>query len=716
MTKRALKFTPQAMQRIAEQIGFKGDVRNKKELGKFFEENPDAGKLFSQYKKQAKQMVAASGGMVPVRKYQVGGLTPTIGADGVTYAAGDVPSSGNNFFGYGDYQTAINAINQSSSTPTTTTIQDAIAPLTPTTPTFTPPPTQQIAPLTTAPVSGTVPITTPQPTPVGGGLQEITQESLRRQLQPTLPTGAGVTPVAVQLTPEQLLAPTSGQVVGDVGADAAISGTTLATAAPVSPAAQLITQQAAPQVATAVADLQAAQVQAPTQITAAQQDASAVSGLQAAQGAATVLTNPVQRQIQTGELVSEAANAQTAATFTEQVQAATAQPSTQATVQGQFEQLFTSFDASNPPAWASGAVRTATQRMVQRGLGASRIAGQAIVQATLEAALPIAQADASILSQFELNNLSNRQQRAMLGAQQRAAFIGQEFDQRFQSRVQNSARIADIANQNFTAEQQIALENSRNAQTVNLANLSNRQAVTLAEASALANLDQSNLNNRQQAAVQNAQNFLQADLTNASAQQQTAIFKTQQQVQSLFTDQAAENAARQFNATSQNQVDQFFAQLQTQTAQFNTSQANAQAQFNAGQVNVVNRFNQELNNQRDQFNAKNRLVIDQSNATWRRQLSTAATAQLNRANEINAKALLDISNISYNNLWQHFSDLIEFAVDSAENELDRTAQLAIAEIESETRAKISAEGAKSSAGRAVGSLIGTLGSALIMRA
>lgn len=361
--------------------------------------------------------------------------------------------------------------------------------------------------MTTAPVSGTFPIATPQPTPVGGGLQEITQESLRRQLQPTLPTGAGVTPVAAQLTPEQLLAPTSGQVVGDVGADAAISGTTLATAAPVSPAAQLITQQAAPQVATAVADLQAAQVQAPTQITAAQQDASAVSGLQAAQGAASVLTNPVQRQIQTGELVSEAANAQTAATFTEQIEAATAQPSTQATVQGQLEQLYTNFNIANPPAWASGAIRTATQRMAQRGLGASSLAGQAIVQATLEAAIPIAQADAAIISQFERDNLSNRQQRAMLSAQQRAAFIGQEFDQTFQSRVQNSARIGDIANQNFTAEQQVALENSRNVQTVNLANLNNRQAVTLAEASALANLDQANLNNRQQAAVQSAQNF-----------------------------------------------------------------------------------------------------------------------------------------------------------------------------------------------------------------
>ena len=39
MTKRALKFTSQAMQRIAEQIGFEGDVRNKKELGKFFAVN-----------------------------------------------------------------------------------------------------------------------------------------------------------------------------------------------------------------------------------------------------------------------------------------------------------------------------------------------------------------------------------------------------------------------------------------------------------------------------------------------------------------------------------------------------------------------------------------------------------------------------------------------------------------------------------------------------
>ena len=74
-------------------------------------------------------------------------------------------------------------------------------------------------------------------------------------------------------------------------------------------------------------------------------------------------------------------------------------------------------------------MRAATAEMARRGMGASSIAGQAIVQAAMEAALPIAQADAQIQAQFEGQNLSNRQQMAVFYAQQRASFIGQEFDQ-----------------------------------------------------------------------------------------------------------------------------------------------------------------------------------------------------------------------------------------------------------------------------------------------
>ena len=148
----------------------------------------------------------------------------------------------------------------------------------------------------------------------------------------------------------------------------------------------------------------------------------------------------------------------------------------------------------------------------------------------------------------------------------------------------------------------------------------------------------------------------------------------------MFNDQAAENAARQFNASSQNQVDQFFANLSSQTSQFNAAQQNSQAQFNAGQVNTVERFNAEMLNQRDQFNAQNQMVIAQSNAQWRRQIATADTAAVNRANELNANAILDISKTAYNNLWNYYADTMEWAWTSADNAQDRMNQLATAKI------------------------------------
>ena len=88
----------------------------------------------------------------------------------------------------------------------------------------------------------------------------------------------------------------------------------------------------------------------------------------------------------------------------------------------------------------------------------------------MESALPIAQADARTVASFEVKNLSNRQQSAMMAAQQRAQFLQLDFNQEFQTRVANAARIADVANRNFTAEQQVALENARLAQTVDLQN------------------------------------------------------------------------------------------------------------------------------------------------------------------------------------------------------------------------------------------------------
>ena len=554
------------------------------------------------------------------------------------------------------------------------------------------------------------------PPPPATGIPTIGDVTTTLAQTGAIPVGAVTQPELIQREDGQFIDPNTGQLVSDVVAPTSVADTAQADPAQQVTATKMEATQSAPAIQTAVQANQAAQTDPNdprAQVTAAQQTVSSVGDLNAAQGNATLMNNPVQREIQDGELISGVADAEKASKFTEQIEAATATPSEKATVQGQLAQLTANFDMSNPPPWAAGALRGVQAQLQQRGLGASSIAGQALIQGALESALPIAQADAQTQAQFESQNLSNRQQRAMLAAQQRAQFIGQEFDQAFQARVQNSARIGDIANMNFTAEQNIAMENSRAVNTMNLNNLSNRQAMTMAEASALANLDMANLSNAQQAAVQNAQNFLQLDMANLSNEQQTSLFNAQAINQSILTDQAATNAARQFNATTQNQVDQFMSSLANQVSQFNATQTNAQNQFNAGELNTVARFNAEVANQRDQFNAQNQLAIAQNNAVWRREIATADTAAINRANELNAKAVLDVSTQQYDNLWTFYADSMEWAWKSAENEQDRIKELAVANISADARTEAQRLANSASGASAIGSLVGQLGAAYI---
>jgi len=531
---------------------------------------------------------------------------------------------------------------------------------------------------------------------VGGYQTGGAVEQLQPQLQAMQMTGAQQPTVA----PVTMIQPEAAQFIpSDAGmtvpqapfAEAATMQQVEQSMMPVmTPATLMQAATAAPAVTEAMAGVApaAGEVSQQAQVQAAQQAETSVSQLQAAQGQAYMMNNPVQRQIQSGELITGAADAAKAAQFVEQIQAAEATPTKQATVQGQLETLMQQFEGGATPAWAAGAMRNAMATLSARGLGASSLAGQAVVQAAMESALPIAQIDAQTRASFESQNLSNRQQVAMFAAQQRAAFMQMEFDQSFQSRVQNAARIADVANMNFTAEQQVALENSRAANTMNLANLNNRQAMVMAEAAALSNLDMANLNNRQQAAVQNAQNFLQMDMANLGNEQQTALFRAQQVAQALFTDQAAENASRQFNATSENQTTQFFASLSSQVSQFNAAQRNAIDQYNIDQVNSIRRFNSEIQQQRDLFNAQNGLVIAQANAQWRQNLTTLNTAAQNEANRQFAQVLNNMSQTTLDQIWQRERDIMAFSFQQAENAAERAANVALAKLTAEEQAKL----------------------------
>jgi len=654
-------FKPQGLQKIASRMGYAGEMEK---FDDYLKDNPDKEREMIVYRAKAQEM--ARGGSV--RRFVEGGDTGTPSTTTPQEQA-YVPT-----LGTGDGQ-----VDAYGDIATTTYDEEG------------------------NPVEGTRPAT-------------VTDVTAKLAQTGAIPVGAVTQPELIQQNENQLVATGTGEVGDATDVTTSTADTAQADSAQKVTANTVTSKDVTPDIRTAVEANTAAQLDPDdpkAKITAAQQTTSSVGDLDAAQGNAILMENPMQREIQDGELIDGVANAEKASKYTEQIQAATATPSEKATVQGQLAGLTANFDSNNPPPWAAGTLRGIQAQMAARGMGASSMAGQAMIQGALESALPIAQADAATTAKFESQNLSNRQQRAMLAAEQRATFIGQEFDQAFQARVQNSARIGDIADKNFTAEQNIALENSRAANTMNLQNLSNNQALVMAEAAALTQLDTTNLNNRQQAAVNNAKSFIDMEMANLTNEQQTALFNAEAINTALLTDQAATNAANQFNATSQNQTDQFMSNLASQISQYNATQRNAQNQFNAGEENTVGRFNAEVNNQRDQFNANNQLAIAQNNAVWRREIATADTAAVNRANELNAKAVLDVSNVQYDNLWNYYADTMEWAWKSSESEFERIKDMTVANISADAQKEASERAASSSRGSAVGSLVATLGAAAI---
>jgi len=489
--------------------------------------------------------------------------------------------------------------------------------------------------------------------------------------------------------------------IGQAG-DASTAGITTAmpssdaVASPVTTPATIDSVTAAPAVDTALSGVTPATgtVSDEATMTAAQEDPTKLAqlDLEAAQGEAAKVEDAPTRVVETGEMIDGSAVDQTKVQDiygTEKLEAAS--------VKDELSSLMADFEGGATPSWAAGAMRGATAQMAARGLGASSMAGMALVQAAMESALPIAQMDAS-----------NKQEVAMESARQRAGFLNMEFTQEFQAKVQNASRISEIANMNFTAQQQVALENAKMAQTMNLENLSNRQAKVMADAAAMSQIDLTNLNNRQQAQVQNAQAFLQMDMANLSNEQQTSMFVAQQRVNTILSDTAQENAAKQFNATSENQTNQFFATLATQVSQFNSEQNNAMSRFNAGEANALAKFNSDQENARDQFNATNHLVVAQANAQWAQSVTTAENAANNQANRDAALVANNLTMTAYNNMVQRERDVLAWAWQSGENAAQRDANIAISKIQAEASAAAGGNTDSSGLSAASGSFLGAI--------
>ena len=240
-----------------------------------------------------------------------------------------------------------------------------------------------------------------------------------------------------------------------------------------------------------------------------------------------------------------------------------------------------------------------------------------------------------------------------------------------------------------------------------------------------------NLNNRQQAAITNANNYFQMDMANLSNRQQASLQNLNVRQNFLLSDQAAQNAARQFNAQSQNQVDQFYSNLTAQINEQNAARSDAMNQFatagsnkisglnaqnkmaveksNADRAAVINQFNAQLEDQRQRFNVQNQRVIDQSNVEWRRTINTANTTVTNATNQLNAQNLLNMSNFALSSLWQQWRDEAAWVNSSSEKAEDRAHNVAMAALERSTELDL----ADSNKTSALYQLLGKFGIALV---
>ena len=380
--------------------------------------------------------------------------------------------------------------------------------------------------------------------------------------KPTMPTGTTISPQLQNVATNELMS------------TAGVSGT-VAAATPTATAAPTITGAAAPTATTATT---------PTAQTAQQYTQATVAGATPTMtGATGTVTAPAVGQ--TGAVTSDA------------------------TVRGQLADLqqdvTTAVQSGNPlPVWARGAAKATEAAMAARGMSASSMAAEALAEGIMNAAIPIASADAATYKQMIFQNLANNQQAAITNAQ---AYL------------------------------QMDMANLSNNQQTSLANLQTRQSFLLSDQAAANASAQFNATSQNQvnefydklSSTIREQNAVRTDTMNQYAQSEAnkiAAINAQNQVAIDEANAARESAINQFNATVENQRQQFNVNNQREIDQSNVVWRRA-----------INTANTAATNATNQTNAQNLLnlsnwAVSAAWQQWRDEASWVNTASENDQN------------------------------------------------------------------------------------
>ena len=372
--------------------------------------------------------------------------------------------------------------------------------------------------------------------------------------------------------------------------------------------------------------------------------------------------------------------------FTEEQRGLIAGLPVEALVSTQIDTLLEGVESGNIPVWAQPAVAAVEQMLARRGLSASTVGRNDLLNGLIAAAIPIANGNAAAIQASIAQDKSIEATVAIKNAELASA-----------TALQNAQNIFNMDVAQFNADQQRAVVNSQFLQNVAITEATFAQESYIKSAVILSqeNLAQADID--QKRSIQHAQAFLAMDLQNLAQEQQARMLEANMSQELILSNQAAENAALQFNAKSKNETNQFMAALESEVTRFNAQQKNVLSQFNVEQENLVNaknadrttdlnkfnanmqasleEFNAEQEFARTQFNLANSAAVKQSNLAWRRQINVADTAAQNAVNMQNAQNAFSLSTQAQSFIWQELRDQADFDFRAQENEYTRIAQL-----------------------------------------
>ena len=358
------------------------------------------------------------------------------------------------------------------------------------------------------------------------------------------------------------------------------------------------------------------------------------------------------------------------ATFSQQLEAkfVLGEVSPQSTVEGQLEKLMASFD-DGTPAWAAGALRRVNEVMNARGLGGSSMAAAAMVQAAMESAIPIAQADAATFAAMDMENVRNKQAVALANAAAAQKFELQNLENRQAMAVQNSVANANLQLTNLSNTQEAVLAQAQLRAGLQNITLGISENVAIANAARYAEVNNLNLTNRQQMSILESTQNLEVEMANLSNAQQTALSNLQVkasmmgQVLSNEQQMAVIESTQAFETEMQNATNKQQAFIQDAVAR---AAMEGRVLDNRQQTSLFNVSNQlaereiELNNEQQtrMFNMTNKLNIEIENLSARQQ-TALANAQIEAAmkgqeltnkqqvNIIRSERIAEIANLNF---------------------------------------------------------------------